>query len=67
MGKDERCRLLDLLGKPAGHSFLSGRIQREIIYRAQGNGRSALARSSNARRSKPQDSKSDCVDQRELC
>ena len=62
------CRLLDLLDSPQDIPFLSGLVQREIIYRVlRGPRGSALARSSNTRRSKPSDSKSDCVDCRELC
>ena len=62
------CRLLDLLKSPQDIPFLSGLIQREIIYRIlRGRGGRALARGSNTRRSKPPNSKSDCMDSCELC
>jgi hypothetical protein len=50
------CRLLDLLNRPADIPFLSGLIQREIIYRIL-----------SGRRSESPHSKSDCVDCGELC
>ena len=62
------CRLVDLLDTPQDIPFLSGLIQREIIYRIlQQCGGSAPSSDCNARRAEPPDGKSDRLDQGELC
>jgi hypothetical protein len=61
------CRLLDLLDSPKDIPFLSGLIQREVIYRISARtGRRALVRSCNARRSKPPNRQSPSLDKHEL-
>jgi hypothetical protein len=57
------CRLMDLLDTPQDIPFLSGLIQREIIYRnPSGAGGGTPSSDCNAWRSEPQDGKSNCVD-----
>ena len=62
------CRLVDLLDTPQDIPFLSGLIQREIIYRIlRERGGSTPSSDCNAGRSEPPDGKSDRLDQGELC
>ena len=61
------CRLVDLLDTPQDIPFLSGLIQREIIYRIlRSAGGSAPSSDCNAGRAEPPDGKSDRLDQGEL-
>jgi len=60
------CRLMDLLDAAQDIPFLSGLIQREIIYRILRGPRGTPSSDCNAGRSEPQDGKSNCVDQGKL-
>src|ERR1022692_2972093 len=75
------CRLVDLLDTPQDIPFLSGLIQREIVYRilrsaegtrlraiaTLGGGGNTPSSDCNARRAEPPNGKSDRLDQGELC
>ena len=63
---DACCRLVDLLNTPQDIPFLSGLIQREIIYRILRGPGGAPSSDCNAGRSEPPDGKGDRVDQGEL-
>ena len=64
---DACCRLVDLLNTPRDIPFLSGLIQREIIYRIlRGACGGTSSSDRDTRRSEPQDGKSGRVDQGEL-
>jgi hypothetical protein len=64
---DACCRLMDLLNTPQDIPFLSGLMQREIIYRILVGPEGARLRAiANAGRSEPTDGKGDCVGQGEL-
>ncbi len=61
------CRLVDLLDTPRDIPFLSGLIQREIIYRILRGPEGARLRAiADAGRSEPPYGEGDCVDQGEL-
>jgi hypothetical protein len=63
------CRLVDLLHTPQGIPFLSGMIQREIIYRILRSAEGARLRAiaTLARGAEPPDGQSDRLDRGELC